>query len=224
MDVFHQDFALSFVESHPGEGFQNAIWLPVFDQTYQDYLSQIRSPVTQDIIQQLTQILHEFQESNDILEDQEKTAHLPKNIASFLPTVLNIQLENILQFQLNPDEDRHYSSHHQLRLLIKVHRYTYEFFQSVFEPEPALLAIAALTRLQDHLGELNDSVQAVRLVMTHQSHRQSISVSSALSDYVVELQEKQTVLITTLPEVWGEFIDAKPRAILNASIEPLKKI
>ena len=117
MDVFQQYFAQSFAEAHPNEDFHSSIWLPVFDQTYQDYLAQIRSLVTRDIIQQLIKTLDEFQESEAILEDPDKLAHLPQNIATFLPIVLNAQMEEIRLFQINPEEDRQYSSHHRLRLL-----------------------------------------------------------------------------------------------------------
>ena len=113
MDVFHQNFALNFFESHPGEDYQSAIWQPVFNQTYQDYLSQIRSAVTQDITQQLIQTLNKFQNSNELLEDQKLIDSLPQNIAAFLPAALNNQLEKILEFQLHPDGDRQYSSHHR---------------------------------------------------------------------------------------------------------------
>ena len=224
MDVFHQNFALNFSESHPGEDYQSAIWQPVFNQTYQDYLSQIRSAVTQDITQQLIQTLNKFQNSNELLEDQKLIDSLPQNIAAFLPAALNNQLEKILEFQLHPDGDRQYSSHHQLRLLAKAHRYTYEFFQSVLEPEPTQQLITAMTSLQDHLGELNDTVQAIRLITSHQSLQMSSFVSSTLSDYGLALREKQNILLTTLPDVWGEFVSANPHSMLNEAIAPLKKI
>ena len=222
MDVFKESFSHFFSEFAPGLELDSTIWDPVFDFTYQDYSAQIHAPVTLEIIDQLKETLSEYQSANSVLKNPGKLAMLPGDLSAFLPIILQSQLEGILSFELGEIEDRNYPRHHQLRLLIKAHRYTYEFFQSVLGSDASSQAIGLLIHVQDYLGELNDSVQAIRLLSTHQSPRHPQAVSDSLTAYIEFERERQTSLVSSFPQIWDNFLEADLQGLLTQAVSPLQ--
>lgn len=221
MDVFKLNFHTYYLQTYPQKDFIQTLWQPVFDLTYQDYKNQINSSATQNIIKQLKQSLHEFQKKDSIFIKPEGYPALFPDLRSFLPATLNSQIADLLTFEIGDQVDRNFSQYHKLRLLIKAHRYTFEFFQSVLDPQPTAIAINQLIRLQDHLGELNDCVQAIRFLNTHLSTRLSSGLSAPLKAYTDYQKEKQFSLIINFPLIWTEFLNDNPQSIVADSLATL---
>ncbi|MBN1423465.1 CHAD domain-containing protein [Candidatus Fermentibacteria bacterium] len=104
---------------------------------------------------------------------------------------------------------------HRLRIAVKRLRYTMEFFRAVLGPEAAHV-IGQLRLLQDHLGDIQDSVVASGLLRDYLTwgtwgHVEGAAVppepvlAPGVASYLATRQRELAGLLQTFPEWWAEF-------------------
>jgi len=97
---------------------------------------------------------------------------------------------------------------HQLRIAAKKVRYIVEFFYSLYPAKKARSYVAALSALQDALGELNDASVAHRLSQQCAHGEPELAeISGFVSGYIFAHNEKN---LGRLAKLWKEFTLVKP--------------
>jgi len=106
---------------------------------------------------------------------------------------------------------------HRLRIAGKFLRYTLEFFEEALGPDARPL-IRSTKRLQDHLGDLQDSVVACQILRNFltwgtwaapagrkaQSRASAVVVAPGVAAYLAFRQDELQKLVATFPESWSQ--------------------
>jgi CHAD domain-containing protein len=108
---------------------------------------------------------------------------------------------------------------HNLRLECKRLRYTLEAFGDVFGKEVQSV-IDALKTLQEHLGSLNDTQNAIEQLATYEKHLKK-SERDAVRLYRDSQKAQAEQLRSTLPEIWSQFNRLEIRQSLAQAIAVL---
>ncbi|TQD27550.1 CHAD domain-containing protein [Methanolobus vulcani] len=146
---------------------------------------------------------------------------IPARVADVLPLLLYSQLATVRAYGdiLTDDTtiDPYLEKYHQLRIDVKILRYTIEFFKEVLGSESKSL-IKDLKGLQDNLGDMHDTVVALEMLENFErygvwgeTHGKKDSVS--IRDYpgvdaYIEYRKKELVsLLDSFPDAWSKVID-----------------
>ncbi|WMW21023.1 CHAD domain-containing protein [Methanolobus mangrovi] len=148
---------------------------------------------------------------------------VPCRVMDVLPVLLYTQFAAVRAYdEVISDEtvvDPSLEKYHQLRIDVKILRYTLEFFKEVLGSESRDL-IRDLKALQDNLGDMHDTVVALELLENFEKYgrwgevdKKSSHASTGLQDYPgvdayleYRKQELQN-LLDTFPDVWSKVID-----------------
>jgi triphosphatase len=102
---------------------------------------------------------------------------------------------------------------HELRIRCKKLRYAAEFFRSLFPRKSADAFVAALADVQEHLGALNDSLVATRLMGelgAGKGHLPAALLARAEGIVAGWLAARVRADLDELPEVWRRFDACRP--------------
>ncbi|WP_342304444.1 CHAD domain-containing protein [Methanolobus sp. ZRKC5] len=148
---------------------------------------------------------------------------VPGRVMDVLPVLLYTQFAAVRAYEeLVSDEtmiDPDIEKYHQLRIDVKILRYTLEFFREALGSESRDL-IKDLKALQDNLGDMHDTVVALELLGNFEKYgrwgetdKKKVPVSNGLGDYPgvdaymeYKKQDLQN-LMNSFPEVWSRVID-----------------
>jgi CHAD domain-containing protein len=173
---------------------------PVYDQTREDAVTLLQSKAFYNLIV-LTYRLYEEPEVCFLLQDS--VTGSPKTIPGFIPPKISKSFKQVQSYHgvLTPKSD--YSVFHALRLDIKKLRYMLEFFPEILNTKTALKIIHLLVKIQDHLGYLNDSVVACRL-LTRQENKMEYWPES-MQSYQAYREKEYKALISGFFPLWKKF-------------------
>ncbi|MFP4654470.1 MAG: CHAD domain-containing protein [Methanohalobium sp.] len=141
---------------------------------------------------------------------------VPYKVKDVLPILLHQQLATVRAYDewVNRN-DTSYERLHQLRIDIKTLRYTLEFFNGVLGPESKSI-IKDLKRMQDHLGELHDTVVAIELLEDFLKHgtwgESGLSILDSntslpgVESYLEFRNKELNNLVDTFPEAWNNLM------------------
>ncbi|MDK2948234.1 MAG: hypothetical protein PWQ63_1394 [Methanolobus sp.] len=146
---------------------------------------------------------------------------IPARVVDVLPVLLYSQLATVRAYGdvLTDDTtiDPYLEKYHQLRIDVKILRYTIEFFKEVLGSETKTL-IKDLKGLQDNLGDMHDTVVALEMLENFEkygvwgeTHGKKNSVS--IRDYpgvdaYIEYRKKELAsLLDSFPDAWSKVID-----------------
>ncbi|WP_406657927.1 CHAD domain-containing protein [Methanolobus sp. ZRKC2] len=148
---------------------------------------------------------------------------IPSRVRDILPVLLYTQFATVRAYdEIVSDEsivDPSLEKYHQLRIDVKILRYTLEFFKEVLGSESKGL-IKDLKVLQDNLGDMHDTVVALELLENFEKYgtwgevsKKKSSGSGGLQDYPgvdaymeYRKQELQN-LLEAFPNAWSKVID-----------------
>ncbi|WP_292466863.1 CHAD domain-containing protein [Methanolobus sp.] len=147
---------------------------------------------------------------------------IPCRVVDMLPVLLYTQFATVrsyAEFVENEAMDPYLEKYHQLRIDVKVLRYTLEFFKEILGSESKDL-IRDLKALQDNLGDMHDAVVALELLENFEKYgrwgeadKKQVASSTELRNYPVvdgyidyRKQELQN-LVDCFPDVWSKVID-----------------
>ncbi|MDG6243511.1 MAG: CHAD domain-containing protein [Methanolobus sp.] len=148
---------------------------------------------------------------------------VPYKVMDVLPVLLYTQFAAVRAYDnVVSDEaidDPSLEKYHQLRIDVKILRYTLEFFREVLGPESKEL-IKYLKALQDNLGDMHDTVVALELLKKFEergswgeSRKEGKNMSGELQKYpgvdaYIEYRKQELEsLLETFPDVWSNVID-----------------
>jgi CHAD domain-containing protein len=119
-------------------------------------------------------------------------------------------------------EGAHISVLHALRIECKRLRYTLEFFSEVLAPK-AKLAIEAVVKLQDHLGELNDADVANAMLSDFLFAPRAEGegerlIAPGVVAYLAAKQRELQSLIDTFSQAWETFNQPEIRRALASAV------
>ena len=146
---------------------------------------------------------------------------IPARVVDVLPVLLYSQLATVRAYGdvLTADTtiDPYLEKYHQLRIDVKILRYTIEFFNEVLGSESKSL-IKDLKGLQDNLGDMHDTVVALEMLENFEkygvwgeTHGKKGAVS--IRDYpgvdaYIEYRKKELAsLLDSFPDAWSKVID-----------------
>lgn len=160
---------------------------------------------------------------------------LPHRIMDVLPSILYARLADVYAYSewvegLYLPIDRM----HRLRIAAKGLRYTLEFFEGILGDD-AKIMIEDLKNLQDHLGDLHDSIIAVDLLNSFLKTGEWGSVENlktpekgglfegmeGVEAYLKYREEELQTLLDTFPEAWGKIRNAEFRGKIERDVKRL---
>jgi CHAD domain-containing protein/inorganic triphosphatase YgiF len=160
---------------------------------------------------------------------------LPHRVMDVLPAILYARLADITAYS-EWIEGPYVSVErlHRLRIASKGMRYTLEFFESVLG-EDAKSLIKDFKALQDHLGDLHDSVIAVSLLRSYlrtgewaSMENEKVSGKERYSEgmegieaYLAYREEEFQMLLDTFPNAWEKIRSGDFRIRVESSIKNL---
>jgi CHAD domain-containing protein len=162
---------------------------------------------------------------------------LPHRIMDVLPSILYARLADVYAYsEWVEGLYLHIDRLHRLRIAVKGLRYTLEFFEGVLG-EDAKIIIKELKNLQDHLGDLHDSIIAVDLLNSFlktgewgslENGRGRLSEKEGLSEgmggveaYLKYREEELQMLLDTFPEAWGKIRNREFRGRIESNVKRL---
>ncbi|MBN1315042.1 MAG: CHAD domain-containing protein [Anaerolineales bacterium] len=107
---------------------------------------------------------------------------------------------------------------HALRIDMKQLRYALEFFSPVLSPE-AELVIEQVKLMQDHLGDLNDTVTAQQILRDFLAAGQE--GQSGLQAYLTDREQQMQFLLDTFPAAWERFSRTEVRRNIALAVAEL---
>jgi CHAD domain-containing protein len=146
---------------------------------------------------------------------------IPARVVDILPVLLYSQLATVRAYGdvLTDDTkiDPYLEKYHQLRIDVKILRYTIEFFREVLGSETKSL-IKDLKALQDNLGDMHDTVVALEMLENFERYgvwgeTQGKNNSANIRDYpgvdaYIEYRKKELAsLLDSFPDAWSKVID-----------------
>ncbi len=160
---------------------------------------------------------------------------LPHRIRDVLPSILYARLADLSAYSewvegpYLPVERLH-----RLRIAAKGMRYTLEFFENVLG-EDAKALIKELKSLQDHLGNLHDTVITVDLLDSYlrtgewgsaenekaSGEKKFFEGGEGIETYLAYREEELQTLLNTFPEVWEKIRNGSFRERIESAIKNL---
>ncbi|MEZ5335843.1 MAG: CHAD domain-containing protein [Methanolobus sp.] len=147
---------------------------------------------------------------------------VPVRVMDILPVLLYSQFATVRSYSeiiASEDMDPYLEKYHQLRIDVKILRYTLEFFAEVLGSESKSL-IKDLKALQDNLGDMHDTVVALELLKNFEKYGRWGETGKSIKSDPVQLRDypgvdeyieyrKQELddLVASFPEAWYKFID-----------------
>jgi CHAD domain-containing protein len=144
---------------------------------------------------------------------------IPARVVDVLPVLLYSQLATVRAYGdvLTDDTkiDPYLEKYHQLRIDVKILRYTIEFFKEVLGSESKSI-IKDLKGLQDNLGDMHDTVVALEMLENFEKYGvwgEAHGKKSSIRDYpgvdaYMEYRKKELAsLLDSFPEAWSKVID-----------------
>ncbi|MBP1909881.1 CHAD domain-containing protein [Methanolobus bombayensis] len=146
---------------------------------------------------------------------------VPARVVDVLPVLLYSQLATVRAYGdvLTNDIsiDPYLEKYHQLRIDVKILRYTIEFFKEVLGSETKSL-IKDLKALQDNLGDMHDTVVALEMLENFERYgvwgeTHGKKNSASIRDYpgvdaYIEYRKKELAsLLESFPDAWSNVID-----------------
>jgi CHAD domain-containing protein len=148
---------------------------------------------------------------------------VPCKVRDVLPVLLYTQFAAVRAYEDIVSEeavaDPSLEKYHQLRIDVKILRYTLEFFREVLGPESKEL-IKSLKALQDNLGDMHDTVVALELLKNFEERGswseagdEGRNISGAQQTYpgvdaYIEYRKQELEnLLGAFPDVWSNVID-----------------
>ena len=159
---------------------------------------------------------------------------IPRRVRHLLPVLVAERQAHVLAYGEWLPGDVPLTRYHRLRIAAKYFRYTLEYFREVLGPGAKPL-IKSVVALQDHLGQLQDTVVAsgtLRDFLTWGDLRRPANASRnetartlvVAPDVAVYLASRQKMLqqsIRTFPAVWNQVDDPAFRRQLAELLSPL---
>ncbi|WP_340820738.1 CHAD domain-containing protein [Methanolobus sp. WCC4] len=158
---------------------------------------------------------------------------VPCRVVDVLPVLIYTQLATVRSYaDLLEKEtmDPYLEKYHQLRIDVKILRYTLEFFKEVLGDESKDV-IKDLKALQDNLGDMHDTVVALELLENFEKYgrwgaadKKQIAASNGLRDYpgvdaYIEYRKQELQnLVDGFPEVWARVIEPDLSVRLSQAI------
>jgi len=219
LDVLHLSLD-SFTIRQNGENDPGPfVWEPTFGSEYRRSREKMHECAESTQFSTLLAHLDEFTHPTIGLKSEHELAELPGALSEFLFPMLVKQLGSILQFETSEEAPPPYAEFHRLRLLSKAQRYTLEFFLPVLQYRPAGLLLAHLILLQDHLGVLNDTVVAGRLIDQALSQDLSPATRQMVEAFKEYKANERASLTRSFVQTWAAFERIDPRATLSTAIQ-----
>ncbi|KXS44308.1 MAG: CHAD domain containing protein [Methanolobus sp. T82-4] len=148
---------------------------------------------------------------------------VPTRVKDVLPVLLYEQFATVRAYDvLVSPETEHtpsFDQYHELRIDVKILRYTLEFFREVLDSESKSV-IKDLKALQDNLGDMHDAVVALELLENFEKSgkwgedgNNKSSESGSLQDYpgvdaYIEYRKKELQdLLDAFPQAWANVIE-----------------
>ncbi len=158
---------------------------------------------------------------------------VPCKVRDVLPVLLYTQFAAVRAYDEVVSEETKiepsFDQYHQLRIDVKIFRYTIEFFKEVLGSESKDL-IKDLKALQDNLGDMHDNVVALELLENFEKYGKwgetdgkDVPVSE-LSDYpgvdaYIEFKKQELErLVEAFPQTWARVIDPDFSVMLSKAI------
>ncbi len=165
----------------------------------------------------------------------EKCDALPHRIMDVLPSILYARLADVNAYsEWVEGLYLSVSRMHRLRIAAKGLRYTLEFFEGVLGDDAEIM-IEELKNLQDHLGDLHDSMIAIDLLNSllrtgewgsvengKTSEKESFSEGmEGVEAYHKYREEERQKLLETFPEAWGKIRNGEFRGRIGSNVKRL---
>lgn len=160
-----------------------------------------------------------FWKTKPVKKDSEP---VPCRVADVLPVLIYTQFATVRSYaDLLETEamDPYLEKYHQLRIDVKILRYTLEFFKEVLGSKSKDL-IKDLKGLQDNLGDMHDTVVALELLENFEKYgrwgaadKKQIVASNGLRDYpgvddYIEYRKQELrKLVDGFPDAWSKVIE-----------------
>jgi CHAD domain-containing protein len=127
----------------------------------------------------------------------------------------------MLAYANNFDSPQPYHSYHQLRKDAKKFRYALEFFTPILNPPNTEILVQNLVILQDHLGNLNDTVVATEIFEDFRPQLYSSLESDhpSIITYFESRKQERIQLTTSFAKTWAGFLDSTPQILLKQCLE-----
>lgn len=217
LDVLNENFETN--ETIQGNAKALAFWQQKINPTYQTYRNEFATQITSSQYATFLSYLESFSvEPISGLKTNPKLPVTASTIQGFAPFFLTKSLETILTSSPDFQNPQPYSTYHQLRKALKQFRYALEFFSPYLNPTQTNTFIESLITLQDHLGLLNDSVVATRVI---EINFPEIFLSLGSNEektirtyYLTRSQEKDQLTQSFL-DIWGNFQKNQPAQLLS---------
>jgi CHAD domain-containing protein len=148
----------------------------------------------------------------------------PQQVHQSAPILIYSRYDVVLAYEPILD-DAPLETLHALRIDCKLLRYTMEFFRRVLGPEVED-AIREVVTVQDHLGNLNDSDVASRLLIgfldewSTAEGRERIDIRGVIR-YLADRQNALHELLAGFPDVWRHFTRPEMQRLLALAVTPL---
>jgi CHAD domain-containing protein len=147
---------------------------------------------------------------------------VPCRVADMLPVLVYTQFATVRSYAQIIEHgvmDPYLEKYHQLRIDVKILRYTLEFFKEVLGSESNDL-ISDLKAVQDNMGDMHDTVVALELLEKFKKYgrwgevgKKQVAASSRLHDYpgvdaYIEYRKRELQnLVDGFPEAWARVIE-----------------
>ncbi|MDP2216317.1 MAG: CHAD domain-containing protein [Methanolobus sp.] len=144
---------------------------------------------------------------------------IPGTVKDVLPVLLYSRFSRVRSYDhiVSAEASPTLEQYHQLRIDVKILRYTLEFFREVLGAESKEL-IQDLKNLQDNLGDMHDAAVALELLenferygrwgMTEEDHVKAQAIKDpGVEAYMQYRREELKRLIAEFPTAWSKVID-----------------
>jgi CHAD domain-containing protein len=144
---------------------------------------------------------------------------IPGTVKDVLPVLLYSRFARVRSYDhiVSPEASPTLEQYHQLRIDVKILRYTLEFFREVLGAESKEL-IQDLKNLQDNLGDMHDAAVALELLenferygrwgVTEEDHVKAQAIKDpGVEAYMQYRRQELERLIAEFPAVWSKVID-----------------
>ncbi len=185
-----------------------SLWREEMQQARAALLQFLDGDVYQRFVQQFNDFLNHPGEGVAV---SDSLLPVPHKIRHLLPTVIYARMGPVQAYEGVLGQAR-LEQQHKLRIKVKRLRYALEFMSDILGEEQKKV-LDVLKRMQDHLGDLNDTKEAGIILETwlERLNNQTTPLSDetrdaeAIDAYLAMKQEEQDRLRASFPQVWRPF-------------------
>ncbi len=222
------DKAARYLDAHPGEGLDPlfARWHADVDAARADLIDELDSKKFARFVKHFYAFLTTPGKGARALPEPGQTGvYQVRHVA---PRLIYEHYERVRAYEAVLD-DPPLTTLHALRIEFKRLRYAVEFFEEVLGPE-ARVVINAIKRMQDHLGDLNDTCVVSDMlrdfVDAHNNEYSGVPIfmrpdMSGVIHYAAAQRAEQQHLLDTFPEAWNAFMSEDVRRNLALAVAAL---